>query len=123
MEEKMDKVNIDLQNKVAVLQLCPIDNITDEEHLKAHERLEIHQGKFEYYKMYGQHLVPYSKEYLIRSNMEELLQRDKEKYLQFSPSFFERLKRKMDMKILKWKVKLLQGLADWREKHSKDRKG
>ncbi|HHL0970796.1 TPA: hypothetical protein ACQUHP_002314 [Bacillus cereus] len=118
----MNITSTDLQKKIDKLQLCFVDDCVYQEHLKAYEELGIYTERFEYYKMYGQCFVPYSKEYVMRSTMEELLKRDKEKYIQCSPSFFNRLKRKMGVWIWKGKLKSLGGLAEWVQKHSKGEK-
>ncbi|XKK19984.1 hypothetical protein HFP67_31710 [Bacillus sp. CB102A.1] len=93
-----------------------------EECLKAYEEIGVDVKEFEYYKIYGNYLIPYSKEYVMRSNMKDLIKRDKEKYIQFSPSFFNRLKRKWDIWILKGKVKVIGGLTEWSQKHSRGEK-
>ncbi|WP_179863563.1 hypothetical protein [Bacillus cereus] len=118
----MDTTNTDLQKKIDMLQLCPADENVYNEYLKNYEELGIDIQCFEYYKMYGQRFVPYSKEYIMYSNMEELLKRDKQKHIQFRSSFFNRLKRKAEAWIWRGKVKLLGELAEWVQKHSKDEK-
>ncbi|MEK4676654.1 MULTISPECIES: hypothetical protein [Bacillus] len=118
----MDTTNTDLQMKIDRLQLCPVDDCVYQEHLKAYEELGLYTKRFTYYKMYGQCFVPYSKEYVMRSTMEELLKRDKEKCIQCSPSFFNRLKRKMGIWIWRGKMKSLGGIAEWVQKRAKDEK-
>ncbi|MES5940649.1 MULTISPECIES: hypothetical protein [unclassified Bacillus cereus group] len=118
----MDTTNTELQIKIDMLQLCPVNDRVYHEHLKAYEELGIYTERVEYYKMYGQCFVPYSKEYVMRSTIEELLQRDKEKYMQCKPSFFNRLKRKVGVWIWRGKVKSLGGLAEWSQKYLKDKK-
>ncbi|WP_208742848.1 hypothetical protein [Bacillus cereus] len=118
----MEITNIDLQRKIEMLQLCSVNDSIYNEYLKDYEELGIDVKRFEYYKMYGQRFVPYSKEYVIRSNMKELLKRDKEKYMQFNPSFFCELKRKMDIWKWKGKIKWLGRLSEWAQKQSKDGK-
>ncbi|PHG57783.1 hypothetical protein [Bacillus toyonensis] len=118
----MDTTNTDLQRKIDMLQLCPVDDCVYKEHLKTYEELGLDTQRWEYYKMYGQRFVPYSKEYVMRSNIEELLKRDKEKYIQYSPSSFDWLKRKVGIWIWKGKVKSLRGLTKLIQKHSKDKK-
>ncbi|OLR26844.1 hypothetical protein [Bacillus cereus] len=118
----METTHPDLQMKIDMLQLCPMDNCVYHEHLKAYEELGIDIKRFEYYKIYGERLVPYSKEYVMRSNMEELWKRDQEKCVQFSPSFFDRLKRKVDVWIWKRKVKSLGGIAELVQKYSEEEK-
>ncbi|MED2777677.1 hypothetical protein P4278_28055 [Bacillus thuringiensis] len=116
-------MNTDLQKKIDALQLCLVDETIYEECLKTYEEIGIDVKKFEYYKMYGDHLIPYSKEYIIRSSMKELMKRDKEKYIQFNPSFFKRVKRNWEVWTLKRKVKVLRGLTEWGQKHAKDEEG
>ncbi|PHG63757.1 hypothetical protein [Bacillus toyonensis] len=118
----MATTNTDLQKKIEMLQLCLVDDRVYQEHLKAYEELGIYTERFEYYKMYGQCFVPYSKEYVMRSTIEELLKRDKEKHIQCSSSLFNRLKRKMGVWIWRGKMKSLGGLAEWVQKYSKDEK-
>ena len=51
------------------------------------------------------------------------MKRDKEKYIQFNPSFFKRVKRNWEVWTLKGKVKVLRGLTEWGQKHAKDEEG
>ncbi|MGR5978950.1 hypothetical protein ACT7DJ_14705 [Bacillus cereus] len=104
----MEITNIDLQRKIEMLQLCSVNDSVYNEYLKDYEELGIDVKRFEYYKMYGQRFVPYSKEYVIRSNMKELLKRDKEKYMQFSPSFLGQLKKKNGYMEMERKDKMVR---------------
>ncbi|HDR3897029.1 MULTISPECIES: hypothetical protein [Bacillus] len=63
----MDTTNTELQIKIDMLQLCPVNDRVYHEHLKAYEELGIYTERVEYYKMYGQCFVSYSKEYVMRS--------------------------------------------------------
>lgn len=116
----MSNVDIDLQKKVDALGLHVVDDVVYNEHLKAYEQVGIDVTHFTYYKWYGKCFVPYSKDYLLSSTMKELLKRDNEKYQQYNYPFFIRLKGRLDVWILKGKLKLLGGLAKWGWKQSKD---
>ncbi|MEK4614084.1 hypothetical protein [Bacillus sp. FSL K6-0067] len=116
----MSNVDIDLQKKVDALGLHVVDDVVYKEHLKAYEQVGIDVTYLTYYKWYGKCFVPYSKDYLLSSTMEELLKRDNEKYKQYKYSFLARLKGRLDVWILKGKLKLLGGLAKWGWKRSKD---
>ncbi|PEP89764.1 hypothetical protein [Bacillus toyonensis] len=119
----MEHIETDLQRKIDALGLYVVDDMVYTEHLKVFEKIGFDVMHFTYYKWYGKRFVPYSKEYLISVTMEDLLRRDKEKYKQYTSSFFVRLKRKLDVWTLKGKVKSVGGLANWLQKHSKDEEG
>ncbi|PGV86824.1 hypothetical protein COD86_30230, partial [Bacillus cereus] len=52
--------------------------------------------QFKYYKMYGQQPMFYSMKHLMYSTIEELVKNDKTNDKQFNPSFFMRVKRRVD---------------------------
>ena len=100
----MDNV---LNGKIAALGLHPVDDTIRDKYLKKYEDVGIDVTRFKYYKLYGQHFMPYSKEHLIGTIIEELLKRDKENYKRFCPSFFVRLKDKyFEWKFKRWVKKL-----------------
>lgn len=76
----MDNV---LNGKIAVLSLIPIDKKAYNKYLKPHEKAYKKAGidvnRFKYYKLYGQKHMLYSIEYLERTSIKELLERDREK--------------------------------------------
>lgn len=103
----MDNINQDLQKKIDALGLHHVDDIIYDKYLNAWGNIGIGDIHYEYYKMYGKQFMPYSKEYLIRTPIEQLLKRDKENYKQFCPSFFMRLKDKyFEWKFKRWVKKL-----------------
>ncbi|MEK4501818.1 hypothetical protein [Bacillus sp. FSL R12-0069] len=98
----MSNIDTDLQKKVDALGLNPVDDTIYNEHLKVHEGTGFgHVSRFKYYKLYGQEIVFYSNEHLIESNIKDLLDNDKLNYKRFCPSFFIRLKRKIDGWLLR----------------------
>ncbi|QWG83329.1 hydrolase [Bacillus mycoides] len=76
----MDSV---LKGKIAVLGLVSIDKKAYNKYLKPHEKAYKKAGvdvnRFKYYKLYGQKHMLYSIEYLERTSIKELLERDREK--------------------------------------------
>ncbi|MHA4257544.1 hydrolase [Bacillus cereus] len=75
----MDSV---LNGKIAVLGFIPIDKKAYSKYLKPHEKAYKKAGidvkRFKYYKLYGQKHMLYSIEYLERTSIKELLERDRE---------------------------------------------
>lgn len=75
----MDNV---LNGKITLLSLLPIDKKAYNKYLKPHEKAYKKAGidvnRFKYYKMYGQKPMLYSIEYLERTSVKELLERDRE---------------------------------------------
>ncbi|MED0991939.1 hydrolase [Bacillus nitratireducens] len=75
----MDSV---LNGKLALLSLIPIDKQTYNKCLKPHEKpykkagMDVNQ--FKCYKLYGQKHMLYLIEYLERTSIKELLERDRE---------------------------------------------
>ncbi|WP_436863961.1 hydrolase [Bacillus fungorum] len=77
----------DLQNKIAVLNLIAVDEIAYNKYLKPYKKESKKAGidvdRFKYYKLYGEHYMLYSVEYLECTSMEELLEKDKNNYSLF----------------------------------------
>ncbi|MBE7104475.1 hydrolase [Bacillus cereus] len=75
----MDSV---LNGKIVALDLIPIDKKAYIKYLKPHEKAYKKAGvdvnRFKYYKLYGQKHMLYSIEYLERTSIKELLERDRE---------------------------------------------
>ncbi|PEL32544.1 hydrolase [Bacillus toyonensis] len=75
----MDSV---LNGKLALLSLIPIDKKAYNKYLKPHEKLYKKAGidvnQFKYYKLYGQKQMLFLIEYLERTSIKELLERDRE---------------------------------------------
>lgn len=94
-------VDTDLIRKIYALGLAPIDSKIYNEHLKRMESIGVGVRHFKYYKLYGQSFMPYSQEYLIGNTIEHLLKRDKENYKRHCPSFFGRLKIRIDRWLLR----------------------
>jgi hypothetical protein len=71
-----------LNGKIVALDLIPIDKKAYIKYLKPHEKAYKKAGvdvnRFKYYKLYGQKHMLYSIEYLERTSIKELLERDRE---------------------------------------------
>lgn len=74
----MDNV---LNGKVTLLSLIPINKKAYNKYLKPHEKAYKKAGigvnRFKYYKLYGKKYMLYSIEYLERTSIKELLERDR----------------------------------------------
>ncbi|ARJ20105.1 hydrolase [Bacillus mycoides] len=74
----------DLQKKIDILGLKVMDEKAYNKYLepykKENNKAGIDVDRFKYYKLYGEHHVLYSMEYLERTSMEELLEKDKNNY-------------------------------------------
>lgn len=71
-----------LNDKISVLSLKTINKKVYNKYLKPYEesckKAGINVNQFKYYKLYGQKPMLYSKEYLERTSIIELLERDRE---------------------------------------------
>lgn len=94
--ENMEHIETDLQKKIDVLGLCPLDDITYDRYFKNRTVVGMDELQFKYYKMYGQQPMFYSMTHLMDSTIEELVKNDEKNNKQFNPSFSMRLKRRIN---------------------------
>ncbi|QIW22364.1 hypothetical protein [Bacillus thuringiensis] len=112
----MDNINADLQKKIDMLSLHPVSNLIYAKYLMPYEERDSNLTRYKYYKIYGQEPMFYSKSYLMDSTIEVLLEQDKLNHKRFCPSFFVRVKNKIDV----WKLKGLMMITGWLKKYSKE---
>lgn len=94
--KNMGQIETDLQQKIDVLGLHPLDDIIYERYFKNRTIVKMNELQFKYYKMYGKQPMFYSIAHLKGSTLEELVRNDEMNYKQFNPSFLIRLKRRMN---------------------------
>ncbi|PEF33356.1 hydrolase [Bacillus wiedmannii] len=92
----MEHIETNLQKKIDVLGLRPLDDATYERYFKNRTVVGIDELQFKYYKMYGQQPMFYSMIHLTDSTIEDLVKNDEKNKKQFNPSFLMRLKRRFD---------------------------
>ena len=92
----MAHIEKNLQQKIDMLGLLPLDDATYNKYFKNRTVLEMDELQFKYYKMYGEQPMFYSMTHLMDLTIEELVKNDEKNNKQFNPSFFMQLKRRMD---------------------------
>ena len=92
----MEHIETEVQRKIDALGLSPLDDIIYHRYFKNRTVVEMDELQFKYYKMYGQQPMFYSMTHLMDSTIEELVKNDEKNQKQFNPSFFMRLKRRVD---------------------------
>ncbi|MEX5523265.1 hypothetical protein ABFV50_32140, partial [Bacillus cereus] len=75
---------------------CFLTKLSSYRYFKNRTVVEMDELQFKYYKMYGQQPMFYSMTHLMDSTIEELVKNDEKNQKQFNPSFFMRLKRRVD---------------------------
>ncbi|MDA2639125.1 hydrolase [Bacillus cereus] len=101
----MEHIETAVQQKIDALGLRPLDDAIYHRYFKNRTVVGIGELQFKYYKMYGQQPMFYSMTHLADSTIEELVKNDEKNRKQFNPSFFMRLKRRIDRWLVRGVVR------------------
>ena len=96
-----------LEEKLAKLNISPLTDDVYHEHLKNHQLRGMDVRGWKYYKIYGNEIMLYSKEYINNNTLDELIEQDKRNKRMFCPSLIDRIIRRIDAFKFKYLDKLL----------------
>lgn len=85
-----------IEEKLSVLNIKPIDDEIYLKHLRPFQLIGVNVDEQQYYKMYGDTPMFYSKKYLQSKTIDELFERANKNYKSFCPSLFRRLIGKLE---------------------------